>query len=463
MTATTIEPTTQKPSLPLFMKIAYGAGDLGTAIIAAVNGFFLSAFLLDVAGIRPGAVGIIFLVSQVWDAITDPFIGSLSDRTRTRWGSKRPWLLFGAVPLALAFFLHWQVPALGDDAKFWYYLIVALLLKTAYTVVNVPYAAMTPTLTQDYDERTRLNTFRFSFSILGGLMAVVMQPILVSTAGDDVILGHAITAGVWAVFIIVATLSCFTFTREQIQPEVDEKNRPGFWEGLRVAAQNRPFLHVMGIYLFAWASLQFVQNNLLLYMRYWANAEDIFTFLVLILQVTAFVFLGVWARVSERIGKKETFIIGTLFWIGALVALYFVPQGQTTPYFILTFVAGMGTSVAYLIPWSMLPDVVEYDELQTGKRHDGLYYGMFVFLQKLGISIALALNGFALEAAGYLNPEEAGEIISQPDSVLSTLRIIVSIVPIIILVASLPVAYFYPITRERYAEIRKALDEKHTG
>jgi len=460
MSTTTIQAETEKSGLPFWMKLAYGVGDLGTAIIAAVNGFFLSAFLLDVAGLRPGLVGIIFLVSQVWDAITDPFVGSLSDRTRTRWGSKRPWLLFGAVPLALAFFLHWQVPALGDGAKFAYYLIVALLLKTAYTVVNVPYAAMTPTLTQDYDERTRLNTFRFSFSILGGLMAVVMQPILVSLAGEDVILGHAISAGVWASFIIVATLSCFTFTREQVKPEIDEESRTGLFEGLRVAAQNRPFLHVMGIYLFAWASLQFVQNNLLLYMRYWADAENIFTFLVLILQVTAFVFLGVWARVSERVGKKQTFMIGTLFWIAALAALYFVPQGQTTPYFILTFVAGMGTSVAYLIPWSMLPDVVEYDELETGKRRDGLYYGLFVFLQKLGISIALALNGFVLEAAGYINPEEAGALVTQPDSVLGALRIIVSLVPIVILALSLPIAYFYPITRERYAEIRKALDER---
>ncbi len=460
MTATTIQAETQKPSLPFWTKLAYGAGDWGAAIVAAVNGFFLSAFLLDVAGLRPGAVGIIFLVSQIWDAITDPFIGSLSDRTRTRWGSKRPWLLFGAVPFGLAFFLHWQVPDLGDGAKFGYYLIVALLLKTAFTVVNVPYAAMTPRLTSDYDERTRLNTYRFSFSILGGLTAVVLHPILVGLAGDDVILGHALSASVWGLVIVFSTLVCFAFTREQVDAQDDDQQRPGLFEGLRLAVRNRPFLHVMGIYLFAWMCLQFVQNNLLLYIRYWANAEEIFTLLVLILQVTAFVFLGVWARVSERIGKRATFIAGALFWIGALVALYFVPQGQTTPYFVLTFFAGIGVSVAYLIPWSMLPDVVEYDELTSGKRRDGLYYGLFVFLQKLGISVALALNGFALEAAGYINPEEAGELIAQPDSVLATLRIIVSLVPILILLLSLPIAYFYPITRERYAEIRKALDER---
>ncbi len=158
-------PEASSSKLSRATKLAYGVGDLGPAIVASVNGFFLNAFLLDVAGLRPGAVGIIFLIVKIWDSVNDPLIGSISDRTNTRWGRRRPWLLFGAIPFGLAFLLHWLVPPLGATGKFWYYLIVAILLDTGFTAVNVPYTALTAELTKDYDERTVLNTYRFSFSI----------------------------------------------------------------------------------------------------------------------------------------------------------------------------------------------------------------------------------------------------------------------------------------------------------
>src|SRR5688572_7818438 len=162
-------------SLPLRTRLAFGMGDLGAAIVSAVGGFFLNIFLLDVARLPPDKIGIIFFISIFWDAVNDPIIGRLSDRTRSRWGRRRPWLLFGAVPFGLAFFAQWLVPNLPPDGKFVYYLVVAILLKTAYTAVNLPYTALTPELTDDYNERTRLNTFRFAFSILGGVSAVGLQ------------------------------------------------------------------------------------------------------------------------------------------------------------------------------------------------------------------------------------------------------------------------------------------------
>ncbi|MCJ7707509.1 MAG: MFS transporter, partial [Anaerolineales bacterium] len=127
--------------LSKFTKLAYGAGDLGPAIVTAINGFFLNAFLLDVAGLRPAAAGAIFLIAKIWDAVNDPIIGVLTDRTKSRWGRRRPWLLFAAVPFGLAFFLHWIVPPLSDAGKFWYYVVVAILLDSAFTAINVPYAA----------------------------------------------------------------------------------------------------------------------------------------------------------------------------------------------------------------------------------------------------------------------------------------------------------------------------------
>jgi len=448
-------PSASENKLTLRVKLAYGSGDLGAAIVAAVNGFFLNAFLLEVAGLRPGVVGIIFLIAQVWDAITDPLVGTWSDRTRTKWGCKRPWLLFGAVPFGIAMFLNWVVPPLDGDALAIYFLIVALLLRTAFTVVNVPYTAMTPELAPEYDARTSLNAYRFSFSILGGLFAVVLHPVFVGFGGDDVQLGHAISAAVWMLFIILSTLSAFRWTYENEITE--EAPKVGFFKSLRLAFTNRPFLFVTGIYLLSWVGLMFIQNNLLLYIRYWGGDEEQFSLYVFLLQITAFICLGMWAYLSERIGKKNVYMTGISIWSLALIGLFLIPQGQTTPYIVVSVFAGMGVSVAYLIPWSMLPDVIEYDELETGERHEGVYYGLFVFLQKLGLSLGLAMSGFALEAAGYINPESADAIVTQPDSVLTMLRLMVSLIPLVIIVLSLPLAYYYPITKERFAEIQAEL------
>lgn len=442
-------------------KLAYGAGDMAGAVVITLTGFFLQAFLLDVAGLRPAAIGVIFLVSNIWDAVTDPVVGVLSDRTRTRWGAKRPWLLFGAVPFGVAYFLHWLVPDLGPAGLFAYYLTVALLLKTAFTVVGVPYSALTPALTQDYDERTQLNTYRFSLNLFGSLLAVTLHPVLVGLAGDDVVRGYLFSAGVWGVFIAAVVLITFRGTFERTTPSVPA----GFnvFRELTSALQNRAFLLVTGIFLLSWVTLLLVQANLLLFFRYWGGIEVHFTGIILTFQVSAILSLSLWAALSKRIGKRSVYGLGVLLWALGLVLFFFLPPGAVLPSYALALLIGVGAAVAYLIPWSMLPDVIDDDELRTGERREGIFYGMFVFLQKLGLSLGLAVSSFALDATGYLNPEVAGEFVAQPDAVLLTLRLLVSFAPAALLLLSLPLAYFYPITRERYAEIRARLDALNTA
>lgn len=442
-------------------KLAYGAGDLGAAITAAIVGFFMNAFLLEVAGLRPGVVGIIFFVSTLWDAITDPIVGNWSDRTRSRWGRRRPWLLFGAIPFGIAFWLHWLVPDMDANGLFIYYLVVALLLKTAFTAVNIPYTSLTPELTSDYNERTSLTAYRFSFSILGGVTAVGLHPVIVGMFGTDIKTGYMVSAGLWAIFIVLSAWTTFFFTREQ--EHATPEKRYGFIEGIRITFQNKAFLYVTGIYLLSWLTIQFVQTNLLLYVRYWSGGEENFTLLVLILQVTAFLFLGVWSWVSGRVGKKRTYYIGITIWAVVLAGVFLIPRDMFAPLILVSFLAGTGVSVAYLIPWSMLPDVIELDELETGQRREGVYYGFFVFLQKLGLSVGLGLSNVMLEWAGYINPTSAGEIVAQPDNVLLVLRLFISLLPAVILVLSLPLAVAYPITPERFAEIQTELAKRRQG
>lgn len=449
--------------LGIGLKLAYGVGDVGPAIVSTINGFFLNAFLIEIAGLRPAAAAAIFLIVKIWDAVNDPIIGTLTDRTNTRWGRRRPWLLFGAIPFGLAFFLQWYVPELGAAGKFWYYLLVAILLDTGFTAVNVPYAALTPELTQDYDERTSLNAYRFSFSILGGTLAAFFHAVIVGgEAGTAVLRGYLISGAIWAFFIIASNFITFAFTRETHFRHEDEEEGPGFFEGIKIAFQNKAFIYVTVIYLLAWLAIQFVQNNLFLYVKYWTQAEAQFQWLLLILQFGAFIFLLVMSRLSRRIGKQRVYYVGAAFWIAAGVILFFAPRGNVTWLYVIAPLASVGVSVCYLVPWSLLPDVIEYDELQTGRRREGIYYGFFVFLQKLGISLGLAISNLILDGAGYINPPYPGapEAGAQPDAVLTALRVFVSLVPVGILLLNFVVVHNFPITREKHAAMQAELAQR---
>ncbi len=443
---------TKRQRLPILTKLAFGAGDIGPAIVAAVNGFFLNAFLLQVAKLDPVSVGIIFLIAKIWDSVNDPIIGWLTDHTATRWGRRRPWLLFGAIPFGLAFWMHWIVPPLDSTGLFWYYLIVAILLDTAFTAVNVPYTALTPELTADYDERTSLNTFRFSFSIIGGVIAAALHLPIVSMFPDPKI-GNAVSAAIWSFFLIVPNFITFAFTKETHFKQSDTEEIP-FFEGLKTAFSNRAFIYVTVIYLLSWLCIQFVQNNLYLYVQFWIGPEAAsqFSLLVIGVQFSAFIFILIWSKVSEKLGKQGVYYAGMGFWILVEIAIFFIPRGNITPLYVLAPLAGVGVAVGYLIPWSMLPDVIELDELETGQRREGLFYGFFVLLQKLGISLGIAMSNFALAAAGF-----NADLPAQPESVLTTLRIFVSFVPAAILLLSFLVVRAYPITRARHAEIRAQL------
>ncbi len=443
------------PKLNFVRKLAYGIGDVGPALVATLSGFYLNAFLLDVAGLRPSLVALIFLLVKIWDSVNDPIIGALTDRTNTRWGRRRPWLLFGAVPFGLAWFLQWQVPAWGNTGLFFYYLVVAWLLDTALTAVNVPYTALTPEIAPEYTERTSLNSFRFSFSILGGTMALLVHDAILKST-DVVQTGYGISAAIMGIVIIVTNFITFAAIKETYSKDTNEKE-PGFIEGVRIAFSNRAFVMVTAIYLMSWLAIQFVQANMLLYVRYWVGAEDQFITLAMALQISIFLFLLVWTKVSQRIGKRHVYFIGVTFWIIVELVLFFVQPGQMLFLVVLAVLAGAGASVAYLIPWSMLPDVVDLDELNTGLRREGIYYGFFVFLQKLGISLGLAIANLIFDWAGYINAAPGELVPVQPESVQLALRFFISIVPAVILLLSFPIVYKYPITRQRHAEIQAEL------
>ncbi|MFN2298876.1 MAG: MFS transporter, partial [Anaerolineales bacterium] len=231
--------------------------------------------------------------------------------------------------------------------------------------------------------------------------------------------------------------------------------------GLRIAFTNKAFILVTVIYMLSWLTMQFAQNNLQIYTKDWIQMDiQLFSFLLLAIQFSSFVWVLIWAKVSERIGKQNVYYLGALFFAAALMGLFFLQPGQVAATFVMAVLAGVGISVGYLVPWSMVPDVIELDELQTGRRREGIFYGFFVFLQKMGLALGLFVSGWVLDLAGYINATPDLPNPEQPASALLALRVLIGPVSAIILLLSFLAVRAYPITRQRHAEIRAELAKR---
>ncbi|HEY9642160.1 MAG TPA: MFS transporter [Coleofasciculaceae cyanobacterium] len=462
------------PPMNLSTKLAYGAGDLGPAITANILAFFLLFFFTSVAGLNAGLAGSILMISKIWDAINDPIVGMMSDRTRSaKWGRRYPWMLWGAVPFGITFFLQWIVPKFGTDAAanqwglFWYYILIAILFNTFYTMVNLPYTALTPELTQDYNERTSLNSFRFAFSIGGSIFSLILAQVIFQKVTDPQ-QQYQVLGGICALLSTVPLYWCVFGTigrsrsvalRSAELPDASE-SLP-FLEQLKIAFSNRPFLFVIGIYLCSWLGVQITAAILPYFVVNWMGlSAGTFTLVALAVQATALLMLFVWSAVSARVGKKAVYFMGMVLWIIAQGGLFFLQPHQTAWLYPLAIMAGIGVSTAYLIPWSMIPDVIELDELNTGQRREGVFYGFMVLLQKVGLAIGLFVIGQALNLAGFIESAAGQPAPVQPESALTAIRLAIGPLPTLALIGGLILAYFYPITREVHAEILLKLREK---
>jgi GPH family glycoside/pentoside/hexuronide:cation symporter len=460
--------------LSLSTKLAYGAGDLGTAITANILAIFLLIFFTNVAGMSAGLAGSVLLIGKIWDAINDPLVGVLSDRTQSRWGRRYPWMLAGAIPFGIFFFLQWVVPHFSNNPTtnqwglFWYYVIISILFNSFYTAVNLPYTALTPELTQDYDERTSLNSFRFTFSIGGSILSLVLALGILSLVKDDPIRQYLILGGICAIISVLPIYWCVWGTRKRVA--VTERQRQEasqsaeslpYLEQLKIAFSNRPFLFVIGIYLCSWLAVQNTVAVIPYFVKNWMGLTDQdFTKVVMAVQVTGLVMLFFWSAISKRVGKRAVYFMGMILWIIAEIGLFFLQPGQVGLMYALAVLAGFGVSTAYLIPWSMIPDVIELDELNTGQRREGIFYGFMVLLQKIGLAIGLFLVGQFLQQSGFIATVAGQPTPTQPNSALWAIRLLIGPVPTIILILGLVLAYFYPITREVHTEILLKLKER---
>jgi GPH family glycoside/pentoside/hexuronide:cation symporter len=279
--------------LSRWTKFFYGIGDTGFSLTSTIVSTYLLIFLTDIVGVPAGLAGIPLLVGRSWDWINDPFVGHVSDRTRTRWGRRRPFLLFGALPFALAFaVLWWRPPWENIAAVVAYYAIAYVLFEAAATFVYMPYFALTPELTSDYDERTSLTTYRMFFSILGSLIAFTVPLAIIGTF-EPQNAPRVLTMGVlFAIVSALPLLLTFLGTRErQVYMELKQ---PGLLQSLKAAWQNRPFVSSLGIFLLTWICMDGVQLVLLYFLKYWLRREGESDLIMAVIFVTAILALPLW-------------------------------------------------------------------------------------------------------------------------------------------------------------------------
>jgi GPH family glycoside/pentoside/hexuronide:cation symporter len=451
--------TTQNTNkLPLRLKLLYSTGDLSVSIPLAILMFFQLYFLTDVAGLRPHYAGWAVGLGKIWDAVNDPLFGLFSDRIRSRWGRRRVLLLFGAVPLGLSFTLMWLVPPLEPLGLTVYYTITFILFDTAFTLVHVGYNALTPELTADYDERSSLNGFRMVFSISGTLGAIILATVLGWSITDKRVL-FAVVGVSLGLVSIVPPLVVFRVTRDRTSAlAAAEQPQPlPVRRALRATLSNRPFRLVMGLYLLSWTTASILAAVLVYFANYYLRVPEQANYFVLVAQGAAILFIPFWVWVARRLDKRRAFILGTASWIVVLLGIAVLRADQVSLAYALAALSGSGIATAYVMPWSMVPDIIECDQLETGRRREGSYYAFASFFQKLGTGAAVWAMGQLLALSGYVTPDLAGPLPSQPQAAVRAIRAFAGPVPALLLVLAILFAWRYPITRESHRATCEAL------
>ncbi len=448
-------------------KVSYGLGDFASSMFWKLFSMFMLFFYTDVFGITAAAAGTMFLVTRIWDSANDPLMGIIGDRTRTRWGKFRPYLLFVAVPFAIVGILTFTTPDLGSTGKLIWAYVTYTLMMMVYTAVNVPYASLMGVMTNDPGERTTLASYRFIGAFAGGLFVTATANSLVEyfSAGRDAAGGYQLTVAVYAVLAAILFMLTFAGTKERLKPAVVKK--PPLREDLRDLAKNGPWFLMLGggIAVLIFSSLR--DASILYYFKYYIGDQTVPLFGEVSQTVMASWFMssllgasmiGVMLAkpVSARIGKKNTFILSGVLSAVLSALFYFLSPDQIILIFVSNALIGVAGGIVMPLIWSMYADIADYSEWKTGRRATGLVFSSSSMSQKIGWTIGGAISGWILGAYGFVANAP------QTDESLLGIRLMISIYAAIGALISVAFIYFYPLTEPFMERIGAELEEART-
>lgn len=446
-------PPREDPRLTPGRKSVYALGDFTVnTVLSSLSIVYITYFLTLVVGLRPELAGAVQLIARTVDAFTDPAMGRISDLCNWRLGRRRPFFLIGALPFGLLYALLWvDLPLESQGALFAYYTVVYVLLSVAMTVLSVPYLALQPELAIGYDARTSLNTYRNAGSVVGVFAAVAFRPVANALGGGAE--GFALAGVGFGVLMALPWFAVYGVTWER----PDFQTRPtalSFRDGVRLITAHVSFRRLTGLYLCGRVSMDLTGAMLILYFTHWIGRSEDFETMMFIFLTSVLLSLPVWLRVARRFEKSTVFCIGAAWWmVGQLTLL--ITQPEWPRWIILGFapLIAVGYAVVDLMPWSMLGEVVDEDDLASGERREGVYNGFFMFVRKLAGTVAVALALGLLGLLGYSKEE-------QPEAAITAIRWLAALGPAVFLAISLWFARGYPLTRSAHEDILARLAER---
>jgi len=443
--------------LTVKQKLGFGIFDLGGNMLFTLVSFWALKYLTDTVGIAAAGAGIAVMISKAWDAVTDPTMGFITDRTLSRWGRRRVYLLFGAVPMMLAMVFFFTSPQyLPSSMHIVWATIGLMVLFTASTIINVPYASLTPELTSDYHEQSSLNGYRFGCAVFGTIAgAGAVEPLvkLFARPGSPNPLvdprGFSVMGLILGSVMMIVTLITFFGTKEKKYTKEDLPT-DGFFATFGSVFKNKPFVLLLLTYALHMTGISFLTAILAYYTNYVLHRSDITTIALILLLVTAMIFIPISVLVSKKIGKMRTYQICFVVLASACGIIFALGHKLPVEFFFgLMVYAGIGVGFSYVAPFAMVPDTIEYEARRSGKRNEGAYYGMWTFTSKLGTALAIFVAGQILEFGGFIS--HAGEgTVAQPPSVFNAIRLIIGPIPIVVLIAAIVVVNFYPLDKKEF-------------
>lgn len=473
------EPDVQVESAPVsfWVKLVYGAGDVGMASFNTLRQFFYAIFLTDTVGLDPRIASITAFLGVIWDAINDPLVGAISDNVRTRWGRRRPFLLFFTIPFALGFVFLWWAPPIQNQVLLALYVMIAYMISdTLQTLVMVPFLSLTPEITPDYDERTALTSYRMFFNLIASLGTAVVAPMImdgVIKAGFSMQQGYMLVAALFGAIAVVPYLGTFFVVREQREHQLAREERISLQQTMRLAWGNVPFRFAAGLYMLNWVTFDLVAMMLPFFLTYWIGSGDLLYKVTLFgepialesvalgaMFIVAIVALPIWNWLSGRFGKRWAYIAGMGFWAVVLGSAIFIQPGQIGFIIVLAVLSGLGASTAHVLPDAIFPDVIEWDELRTRQRHEGVYYGIKNFSRKLAGAVSIFVVLQVLGWFGYQAPPEGVTRFVQSTSALWAIRVLTGPAGVLLLVGTILVAWFYPLSKEKHIRVRRLLAKR---
>jgi len=464
-----------KGRLSFWMKLLYGSGDWGISSVGMMRSIFYAIYLTDVVGLEPRLASFGALIGIVWDAINDPIIGVISDRLRTRWGRRRPFLLWFAIPFGLSFIILWSAPDWESQTALLIYVTLSFMLAdTLQTLISIPFLSLTPELTPDYDERTTLTSFRSFFQLIGALSIVIAAPAIVDMvliSGGTQQQGFMLVGAIFGSIGAIPLLLLGIFVRETSTPE-QQQSMP-FRETLSVAWENIPFRFAVGMHMLNWSAVDMITVTFPYFLLYWVAQGDLLASIRIfgfdlayesaffgILMSVCILFVPFWLWLSRIRNKREAYILGMAFWVTVALMIYTIQPGQTDYLLLIAALAGIGVSAAYVLPDSMFADVIEWDELRTGRRQEGIFYGIRTLIRKLTGALVIFTTLQALGWAGYQSPPEGVTQFVQSAPVLEMIRLLVSPFGATILFGTIIFAWLFPLSREKHGRIQRLLERR---